>query len=480
MEIFGGSVIPEFFINQDGDPFLFQLYRRWGCSKMIPSRLSNGHGGEGDARYDKAHVTGWFLKPLDDAANQVENWIRHRAPDVQRKLTLDVVIPCYRVNMRYLDAFLALRPSSTCTVMFIIIVDDPRSPNIGQLLQKYSHRADVRIRVNPNNLGASASRNKGLEESFAEWVHFLDDDVTPDADILVEAEKAIRAHPNAAGFVCNAKFPSADTMFTAAVHLSGVTYFWDIAEKISRDVPWGVTANIIARHNVPDGVRFDLQFPKTGGGEDIDYCRKKRDFSVAHGGEPFLAAPNVRVTHPWWNDGRRTYWRFYMWSKGDGGLVKLYPDLSYRDFSPNAAECLLLCGLALAFGFCAAPFDFVLSLVLLRLAIIAAVSVLVANIAHDIFRHFVLDPGRVQSMKTTVTGVRWLGAVVEGALIRVFTEWGRVVGIVERREFSSLLRRFDWFCGVHGDRIMREVKKDNLVRLVMATVTFVALVKMAF
>ena len=103
-----------------------------------------------------------------------------------------------------------------------------------------------------------------------------------------------------------------------------------------------------------------------------------------------------------WNDERRTYWRFYMWSKSDRELVNFYKDLSYRDLSPNAAECLLLCGLSLAFGFCVAPFDFVPSLVLVRLAVLAAASVLVANIIHDILRHSVLHPDRVQNMKTSV------------------------------------------------------------------------------
>lgn len=36
-------------------------------------------------------------------------------------------------------------------------------------------------------------------------------------------------------------------------------------------MPWAVTANV-ALINTPDV--FDLRFPKTGGGEDIDYCLK--------------------------------------------------------------------------------------------------------------------------------------------------------------------------------------------------------------
>ncbi|KAI0352760.1 NAD-dependent epimerase/dehydratase [Trametes cingulata] len=476
MDIFGGEVIPDCFTNQDGDPFLFQLYRRWGCSRMIPPRIHNKLGGSAAARYEKVHAAGWTFQPLDDATSSVESWLRRHAPEAERKLTLDVVIPCYRVNMQYLDAFLALRPSTTCTVMFIMIVDDPRSPSIAELVQKYGDRPDVRIRVNAENLGASASRNRGLQESAAEWVHFLDDDVTPEEDLLVEAERAIRAHPKAAGFVGNARFPSADSVFTAAVHLAGVTYFWDIAEKIEEDVPWGVTANLTARRNVLDGVDFDLRFPKTGGGEDIDYCRRKRAFSLEHGGEGFRAAPGVKVTHPWWNGGKRSYWRFYMWSKGDGGLIKLYPEHTYRDIFPNAAECILLSALAIFAGCLLALHDVAPGLRLLILGIVLSMSVAVANVAHDLYRHLVKHPERVRGMKTSVAGPRWICAIVEGAILRVFSEWGRVVGILERGEYGLLLKRFDWFCGRWGNGAKQEELENNRARLALTLGIFALLV----
>ncbi|KAI0750680.1 NAD-dependent epimerase/dehydratase [Daedaleopsis nitida] len=474
MDIFDGDVIPDCFTNQDGDPFLFQLYRRWGCSQAIPSRIHNTVGGSGAARYDKLHADGWTIQPLDQATTTVATWLQRRFPALHspRKLSLDVIIPCYRVNMAYLDVFLALEPSPTCTVMFIIIVDDPLSPHIGDLMQKYGRRLDVRIRVNSQNLGASASRNRGLQESAAEWVCFLDDDVTPEKDILVEAEKAILAHPDAAGFVGNAYFPSADTVFTAAVHLAGVTFFWDIANKIPYDVPWGVTANLIARRNVLDGVTYNLQFPKTGGGEDIDYCRRKRAFSIAHGGKPFLAVPRVKVTHPWWNGGRRSYWRFYMWSKGDGGLIKLYPEHAYRDTSPNAAECLLGCCVMLL----SVPFltliDFQLALHVFRVSCLLLAAVMMSNIAYDLVRHLIIHPERNADMKTTVKGAMWLVAIVEGTLIRMFSEWGRVVGLLERGEVGLLMTRFDWFCGVWGDGPRREETRNNVVRNALMMVIF--------
>ena len=342
MDIFGGEVVPDIFVNQDGDPYLFQLYRRWGCSRMFSSRIRNSCGGSERARYTKQHAVDWTFDTLDDATVGVEKWLSKRDSAVARKLTIDIVVPCYRVQMPFLESLLQLKSSGTCTVMFIIIIDDPQSPHIGEFLQKYAHRPDIRVRINASNLGASAARNRGMRESAAEWVHFLDDDVTPRSDILIEAEKAIRAHPRAAGFVGNALFPPAENVFTTGVHLAGVTYFWDIAAKIADDVPWGVTANLIARRT-RDGVYYDCRFPKTGGGEDIDFCRRKRACALERGGEGFRAAPEVVVTHPWWRVGKRSYWRFYMWSVGDGALVKMFPEYRYVDYTPNGAEQLLLC-----------------------------------------------------------------------------------------------------------------------------------------
>jgi glycosyltransferase involved in cell wall biosynthesis len=238
--------------------------------------------------------------------------------------------------------------------MFVIIVDDPNSPSIDLLRERYGADPFVRIRMNETNLGASASRNRGMKESTADWMHFLDDDVTPDDDLLARAVEVIRKHPDVAGFIGTSKFPIADSILTTAIHLADVTYFWDIARKRpqDRDLPWGVTANLIARRNA-DGIDFGLIFPKAGGGEDIDFCRRKRDWVVDKNGEGsggFHAAQDVVVTHPWWNGGRPSLWRFYGWGRGDGALVKLYPRFRYCDFAPSSGETLILCLLVFFLG----------------------------------------------------------------------------------------------------------------------------------
>lgn len=470
MDIFDGQVIPKVFVNQDGDPFLFQLYRRWGSSRMISARVSNAVGGSEDARYQKVSADGWTFAPLDKATATVEPWLEKHSPCVERKLTIDVVIPCYRVDLSYMDRFLALRPSQTCTVMFIVIIDDPCSPNIATLMGKYGHRADVRLRVNKQNLGASASRNRGLQESSAEWVLFLDDDVTPEEDILVQAEKVIRSNPKAAGFVGTALFPVADTVAKAAIHLAGVTYFWDIARKRAddTDLPWGVTANLIARRNMEDHIVFNLAFPKTGGGEDIDYCRRKRDFSMAHGGDGFRAAPDVVVTHPWWSHGRRYWWRFYMWSKGDGALVAMYPEFTYQQAAPTSAELLVMCVVT---TMCCCTASLLLrgaKMHTFEIALHGARAILLlfmVNVLHDLYRHGLRNADRTEALDLSITGWRLTIAMIESTFIRIFSELGRLIGILERREFRVIGKSFDWFTNRAGDGPKREENRNRLERI---------------
>ena len=454
MEIFG-KVVPDCFINQDGDPYLFQLYRRFGSSHMIPSRIRNKLGGDTKARYDKKHLEDWTYEPLTLGTKVVSDWIDTHKYRIERKLTIDVVIPSYRIFMSILRAILALKASKSCSVVFIIILDDPHSPSIGELVREYGARTNVRIRANTRNLGASASRNRGMTESSAEWIHFLDDDVVPHPDLLVEAEAIIRAYPEAAGFVGNTIFPIADSIFTAAVHLSGVTYFWDIATKLREDLPWGVTANLLIRRDLKDGIHFDHCFPKTGGGEDIDLCIRKRDWFVAHQKEGFRAAPKVIATHPWWNEGNRSYRRFYMWGKGDGALVSMFPHHCYRDDLPNSAELIM-------YSFIFASFGLILSLDwLAALGCFGVFAVLLANSLHDLYYHLT---GKIpKDPRTTVSGARWALAIVEGGIIRIVSEIGRLVGQIERGEFKLFhaSQRFDWFVGRQGTAPIDNDKRNR-------------------
>lgn len=53
----GGTVLPSHFENQGGDPFIFELYKRFGASQFkMQCRLENTIGGRQSARYTKQRL----------------------------------------------------------------------------------------------------------------------------------------------------------------------------------------------------------------------------------------------------------------------------------------------------------------------------------------------------------------------------------------------------------------------------------------
>lgn len=131
------------------------------------------------------------------------------------------------------------------------------------------------------NIGAGPSRNRALDESSADYVLFLDDDVEPAPNILHVYGQAIldnRAQ-DVCGFVGKTIFPPPMTSLQRAVVLSDLTFMYGVSDHVARPA-WGVTANVVVRiasgSDARAGRRWDTRFsgnfPKTGGGEDVDFC----------------------------------------------------------------------------------------------------------------------------------------------------------------------------------------------------------------
>lgn len=86
------NVLPPKFVNQGGDPFLFELYKRWNTSTFVDNaRLENGIGGNSHARYDK-HPINWTTLLLQSSLEKLQT---HLEPRKAKGICIDVVIPLY-------------------------------------------------------------------------------------------------------------------------------------------------------------------------------------------------------------------------------------------------------------------------------------------------------------------------------------------------------------------------------------------------
>eukprot|EP01118_Nematostelium_gracile_P016497 TRINITY_DN6845_c0_g2_i1.p1 TRINITY_DN6845_c0_g2~~TRINITY_DN6845_c0_g2_i1.p1 ORF type:complete len:246 (+),score=46.41 TRINITY_DN6845_c0_g2_i1:46-783(+) len=224
-------------------------------------------------------------------------------------------------------------------------------------------------------------------------------------------------------------------MASNAIHLSGITYFWDIATKREK-IPWGVTANLLVRRS---NHYFDSEFIKTGGGEDIDYCLQLKKF-------PLLACPDAVAEHPWWSNGNRTYGHFYRWAYGDSLLMEKYPHLTYRNV-PNVWEFTLFLLLLLFWFSSFKPLFYI-------------ISIWIADVLMDVY-HLMTDEHKLKE-HSHVHGMWRVLASIESNLVKNSCELGHLMApFLRRRNMWHICQRFDWFCGLEPQIPRMEVVKHS-------------------
>jgi glycosyltransferase involved in cell wall biosynthesis len=463
-EIFGG-LIPKHrrsnFINQDLDPYLQHLYVKFNAAPCITEAvLSNAVGGNigsGKARYERIPAAGWKDFVLKDL-----NPIRGYLPDgTTENILLDVIVPSYRVQLDYLAKICSLRVPERIYANFIIIIDnkeamlrsvqqiqtdrkmeDTSLDRVESFLEEYLSQSGnrVRVRCNSANLGASASRNRGLEESAAEFVLHLDDDLVPNPDLLEQyGRKLFEIDHTVVGLVGLVRFPRDPNLPLrhAAVLMSYLTFMFEIAERDLYACPaWGVTANILFRRT---SVRFDLAYAKTGGGEDVDYSL--RVVEICNGGR-LLAVPDAFVVHPFWPGSVFTLSKhFFSWAIGDGALFKRFPQQCYWSF-PNLPETLLI-----ALPFC--PWIGIWRyLKLMMYSLIADFAVDFSNPADYNHRCDVVQGIGNDRIVAKRSRLFYFAAHILANLYVVVLECGRLRGHIGRLDFfHGIFRRFDWHIG---------------------------------
>lgn len=336
--------------------------------------------------------------------------------ETKKVLNIDIVIPSIRMGPEVLKSLLRMDVPPEIMLRYYVVIDNP-SDSIKNL---QVDGGSIRLIINEQNLGAPASRNVGLESGTGGYVLFLDDDVTPSPDLLQAYVSAIRAHPDAPGYVGQTKFPNPFNSFTRGVRTSDILTFFDISST-RECVAWGTTSNLLLNKKHVGDIRFSSKFPKHGGGEDIDFCLR----IIAKNGQWFRSVPDAIVYHGWWKKGRRSYSRFFRWAFGDSRLPKIHLQNRYYNF-PNMIEMLVL-GLPIIGG-----------LVLAGLTSLSAFGIWVGLV---FLSEFVVEGHRAKT-RYPISSIK---DGMEATIVRLSNDLGRVAGFLRRGSFTSFFERFDYF-----------------------------------
>ena len=93
--------------------------------------------------------------------------------DMEKPL-VSVIVPVYN-TAEYVEECIQSILSQSYKNIELILVNDGSTDGSGKICKKYENRPNV-ICIEQKNLGATATRRRGVEESHGEWIMFVDSD----------------------------------------------------------------------------------------------------------------------------------------------------------------------------------------------------------------------------------------------------------------------------------------------------------------
>jgi GT2 family glycosyltransferase len=196
---------------------------------------------------------------------------------------LAVIIPHYNDPGRLATCLSALIPqlAHDSGAVEIVVVDNDSPADLGPLRAAYP---DVRF-VTEARRGAAAARNRGVRDTRAPHIAFLDSDCVPDPDWLAVARRRAGRDDIAGGAI--------DTFDETPPPRSGAEAFETVfafqQDSYIRDIGFSVTANLLTAR----AVFADVGDMIVGLSEDKDWCLRARAKGYA-----LVYADDLRVRHP--------------------------------------------------------------------------------------------------------------------------------------------------------------------------------------
>ncbi len=331
--------------------------------------------------------------------------------------SLDVIIPSYRFdqNEQLIAAIVSLIQPKDWNIQFYLIADHPTAA-IPASIQQLIDDNRLHFYRNESNRGLSYTRNRGIELSAGEWMLFLDDDIVPAPDLLLQFTNAILKEPAATAFGGVVKLPAPVNDFTQALTDNGYAHYFQLA-AIEKELPWLVGACMMFRRNKIGDIRFSELFGNDGG-EEVDFAIQVKKKS----GGRFLAVPSAIVEHPWWHDGRPDFGRPFRYSRGVYWLSTRNPEFIQWRFC-NTTELIFLLLLFTPFSFLAG------------VSYINCLGIIACFIVADLFL-FIIK----QSVNKGKRSWRQLGY---GWLVKITEQWGQLMGCLQHGYLYGFMQKFD-------------------------------------
>ncbi|QJD95326.1 glycosyltransferase family 2 protein [Mucilaginibacter robiniae] len=259
--------------------------------------------------------------------------------------SIDIIIPSFRLDERYLLPMLNLTPPEGFIINYYVVADNPKV-KVPDSIQQLSGRNDVHLLINEQNLGFSRTRNKGIDAGQGHWILLLDDDVTPEKNLLQAYAQEISLQPEAIGFVGVTEFPPPINTVTQALQITGVSTHFQRARH-EPEMYWSATANVMLNRSKLGNRRFLPELTKST--EDMELLFRN---AQANHLQKYQAVPNAIVHHPWWGNGRIQTRRLFLYGEGAGEAARLLPIQLYTHYDfTNTLETLLLLTVALLLAF---------------------------------------------------------------------------------------------------------------------------------
>lgn len=225
-----------------------------------------------------------------------------------------IIIPHYNDVARLLRCLYALMPQVGASDE-VIVVDNGSSVDLSPV-----HEAWPELRVvTEHEKGAACARNRGVAETSAPWLFFLDSDCVPEADWLSTAHRLRRDPPGdlIGGHV--SVFDETPAPRSGAEAFETVFAF-DFRNYVERKGFSG-SGNLLTRRDV-----FEATGPfRVGLSEDLDWCKR-----ATSQGFKLVYADDLRVAHPTRSDWSALSRKWQRLTLEERGLTQHSPTAQIR------------------------------------------------------------------------------------------------------------------------------------------------------